>query len=62
MKKAEQNLSLFWWTVDQQYKNKMAGSLHQSVCHLFSEEHKSERTPEWVGKRAKGEGVEGFGV
>jgi hypothetical protein len=48
MRKAEQNLDLFWRTVDQQYKNKTGRSLHQAVRHLFTEERELERTPEWI--------------
>jgi hypothetical protein len=48
MRKAEQNLDLFWKAADEQYKNKTGRSLHQAVKHLFTEERELERTPEWV--------------
>lgn len=48
MRKAEQNLDLFWRTVDQQYKTKTGRTLHQAVRHLFTEERELERTPEWI--------------
>jgi hypothetical protein len=48
MRKAEQNLDLFWRTVDQQYKNKTGRTLHEALSHLFLKERHVERTPEWV--------------
>ncbi len=51
MRKAEENLDLFWQTVDQQYKNKTGRPLHQALHHLFTQERQLERTPEWIEPR-----------
>lgn len=48
MRMAEQNLDLFWRTVDQQYKTKTGRTLHHALSHLFTEERQLERTPEWI--------------
>jgi hypothetical protein len=48
MRNAEQNLDLFWKSVDQQYENKTGRSLYQAIRHLFAEERELERTPEWI--------------
>ena len=48
MRKAEQNLDLFWQTADQHFAKKRGRSQHQAIQHLLSQDRELQRTPEWV--------------
>jgi hypothetical protein len=48
MRQAEQNLDLFWQTVDAQYKKMSGKHLNQVVQYHFKEGCQLERTPEWI--------------
>ena len=48
MRKAEQNLDLFWAKVDDQYRGEAGLTLDEEFTHLFKDDCQFERTPERI--------------
>ncbi|PGH00377.1 hypothetical protein AJ79_08229 [Helicocarpus griseus UAMH5409] len=50
MRKAEQNLDLFWKTIDEYSRGNTGQTLQEAFHHLLPGDRYLERTPEWVAK------------
>ncbi|KAK2808756.1 hypothetical protein FQN50_004428 [Emmonsiellopsis sp. PD_5] len=53
MRRAEENLDLFWEKIDQHYKKKSGKTLLETLQHLLPRDRTLKRTPEWVPPTTK---------